>query len=532
VGDEKVILNPTDRGTLLNVPISPVDHSGEGVEYHPPFVSGSVAVAADLVFYSNLDEQSGTRAKTAGSCTSCDWTAVNAPDSGGGAGKYATLNANNKGLYSGAAALGAANTSFTVSVWIRPNQLVNYEQVAGSDSGVTGTRDWLWQYDSAGAVSNSLLWDSSSGTVALASPANPLVAGTRTLVTLVYNQSTKKGTIYHNTTAGAASSALTNGIRDSYANTGILTAFITGSGAFRGAGGPAMVWGNRALSSSDISDLYAYGTGYSCSALPVALRASLVACWDLTEASGTRAESGIGSCGATCDLTAVNAPGRAPGLVTNGLGLSASSLSSLSQALSIADNADISVGDESFTVACWVNPSVLGSKIIIDKTDEYRLGVDAASKPYAKTGTTDTATWGAATTAGTWIFVAGGHDAGLNKTWVSVNGATRVTTNETAAPADTANDLKIFSTSAGGSYWDGSVDGCAFWKRTVADSTLLALYNAGAGVEYPWTGVASILFPGAQWASVPVYDRQGIIYSKTGVVVPGFMFPSRKVAVR
>jgi hypothetical protein len=251
-------------------------------------------------------------------------------------------------------------------------------------------------------------------------------------------------------------------------------------------------------------------------------------CWDLTEASGNRAEAWAG----VKTLTAVNAPSRGAGLVGNTLGMSAFSTAASSQALNLADNADISTGDIAFTVSCWANPSVLANAIILDKTDEYRLGVDAASKPYAKTGDTDTATAADATTAGAWILVSGGHDAPAGKTWVSVNGGARVETNQTSAPADTANGLRIFSTSAGGSYWPGAVDACGLWKKNVTDATLLALYAAGVGVEWPWSTIAYLFQPSTQWADMPTVDKQRAIWLKTGVLVPEAMFPSRKVYVR
>ena len=122
IGDERVILNPLDRGMLPNVPVSPDDHSGTGVEWHPPFngEEGGSSLLTDLVAYWKMDELSGTRVDAYGSN---DLSAVNAPIAVGGAGVYAALNASTKALTSSDANLGAANTSFTVSVWAQPNNL-------------------------------------------------------------------------------------------------------------------------------------------------------------------------------------------------------------------------------------------------------------------------------------------------------------------------------------------------------------------------------------------------------------------------
>ena len=287
------------------------------------------------------------------------------------------------------------------------------------------------------------------------------------------------------------------------------------------------------IASSVVTSLYNSGEGKQCSQLTAAELVGAVGCWELDEASGAR-DDYLG----TNDLTAVNTPTRVVGLAGNTMGMSAFSIAASTQALNLNDNADISISDEDYTVACWANSSALANTIIIDKTDEYRLGADASSKPYAKMGDTDTATWADAATANTWMLVAGGFDSVNSKAWVSMNGGTRVEAAETSTPVDTANALRIFSTSAGGSYWAGAVDACALWKRNVSDAGLLAWYASGIGVEYSasaWGAITAGIFDfdrGLQWADRSTEEKQWAILKTHGVWIPASMMPSRKVYVR
>lgn len=487
------------------------------------------SVMESLVAYWKLDELTGTRTKTAGSCSSCDLTAVNAPAVVGGAGKYSmsTVKTSTQYVYSTDAAVKfGSGGAFTIAGWYTITTEAIQYVLTGYDGGANSSWDSYY-------TSNTVVVRGLTGGTARCQVTVSATIANRHLLTIRFDPAVGAlGTMYASVDGGAESNTACTGSTIASGAGVSAGASINGTVPATGSFGPLMAW-SRGLSPSDISEVYNSGLGRTCTGLSTSLRTNLVACWNLEEASGTRVESGIGSCGASCDLTAVNSPTRTVGFVGGALGLGAFSVSGSSQALSLADNADVSVGDEDFTVACWANPTVLGDKIILDKTNEYRLGIDAANKPYAKTGTTDTATWTGATTAGTWVFVAGGHDATGNTTWVSVNGAARVTTAETAAPADTANALRLFSTSAGGSYWDGAVDGCFLWKKNVPDATLSALYAAGVGVEYPWSLIAGLLTDtGQRWADLSIPVRQRIVYAKTGVAVPESMFPSREVSFR
>ena len=68
------------------------------------------------------------------------------------------------------------------------------------------------------------------------------------------------------------------------------------------------MWDRKEFSGAELITLYNGGTPIPCGDLAGAgLETNLYACWMLDEEAGlTRAESGAGSCGVTCDLTDVN----------------------------------------------------------------------------------------------------------------------------------------------------------------------------------------------------------------------------------
>jgi hypothetical protein len=478
------------------------------------------AFTTDLVAYWKLNELSGTRAKTVGSCVACDLTAVNDPTAMGGAGKYAMFTAGTTN-YASVADNSSLSALSGCAAWVKP--LTSNGYIFGSKSGSSTEREWQF---TAGNI-----WGFQADATYAYAATTTVAANERALMFGWWDSSDHKVHTQKNLEVVQNSSGTITGIQDSG------HAFEAGSKAGSSIPGnvigPLMCWKGGFPDSNSRNILYNSGLGYSCANLPSVLRTNLVACWDLDEASGTRVASvsAGASCTTDCNLTAVNTPGRAAGLVQGTMGMSAYGVAASSQTLSVDDSADISTGNISFTAACWVNPATLANSIILDKTDEYRLGLSATSKFYAKTGSTDTATWATATTAGTWSLVAGGHNSD-HTTWVGVNGAARVTTAETAAPADTGNALRIFSTSAGGSYFTGAVDACGFWKRNLDETQLTALYAAGAGVEYPWSSIASLFDISTPWASLPTEDKQRIIYAKYGVYIPSAMFPSHRVFVR
>lgn len=111
---------------------------------------------------------------------------------------------------------------------------------------------------------------------------------------------------------------------------------------------------------------------------------------------------------------------------------------------------------ESWWVYC-VDPTnfVIADKLDTTRNEGYRIGVDAADKPYCSIGDgtdTVTATWGSAISVNTWYKISAGYD-GTNA-FVSVNNGTRVTAAQ-SVPADTYTTFKVGSD--GTNYADGNI---------------------------------------------------------------------------
>jgi YD repeat-containing protein len=215
----------------------------------------------------------------------------------------------------------------------------------------------------------------------------------------------------------------------------------------------------------------------------------LTAYWKLDEASGTRYDSA----GAN-HLASTNNVGQAAGKVNSAANFVASS----SQRLSIADNAAMSVGDIDFTFSGWVylgNKSslrpILGKKSATESEyllyynnngDRIMFGLRTGSN--GNLGTVAANNYGSPP-VGTWFFVVAWHDSVADTVNIQINNGPVNTASTTGAPSDSGAPFNIgFGTV---SYMDGRIDGVGFWKRILTPNERAALYNGGAGCDYPFT---------------------------------------------
>ena len=226
----------------------------------------------------------------------------------------------------------------------------------------------------------------------------------------------------------------------------------------------------------------------------MAITDSLIAWWTLNEKSGTRIDWHGGN-----NLTDNNTVLFGGGKRSNAADFEADN----SECLWIADNADLSFGNEDFTVAAWVKLEVkAGNMAIISKYDtpdnlrEYQLYYD---------GTADRFRWlvspagsgaGAesilantlgAPANGIWYFIVAWHDATANAIKIQVNNG--VADSETANDGCNDNTSRFVigaSGAAGGfsNYFDGLIDEAAVWGRVLTADEKTELYNAGAGRAY------------------------------------------------
>jgi hypothetical protein len=225
----------------------------------------------------------------------------------------------------------------------------------------------------------------------------------------------------------------------------------------------------------------------------VALTTNLISYWPLNEASGTRSDV-HGTNHLTAGSGNESDPTSAAGLVyANAAVFDENSYSSLF----IADNADLSTGDISFTLSAWVKFTndvpynyVVACKAASDfSLDEYKIWKNSANDfvfqvcteggSYAQAD--DTPPGGFA--VDTWYLITGGHDATSDEVWIRINAETRVTTAHSGGVRDGVQDFRI-----GGKYLTFSlgatVGPVAFWKQSLSDADIAAWYNSGAGRTY------------------------------------------------
>jgi hypothetical protein len=214
------------------------------------------------------------------------------------------------------------------------------------------------------------------------------------------------------------------------------------------------------------------------------LTVGLVACYDLDEEGGARADGW-----STNDLTDNNTVGFDAGIINNSAGFSSSN----TEWLSIADNPELSLGSNtSFTLAAWIYPTVGGSnKAFIDKGPnvgsqnghEFRLGRTTVIEFDVGNGSSFQTVSSESTSTNNWYFVVAWHDPDNDTISLQINNSTIYTNTWAGGTQDTSGSLALgrrgdFS----GGYWDGRIDQVAYWTdQIIGSDDRTWLYNSGAG---------------------------------------------------
>jgi hypothetical protein len=223
------------------------------------------------------------------------------------------------------------------------------------------------------------------------------------------------------------------------------------------------------------------------------LLTDLISHWRLDEASG----NGVDSHG-TNTLVDVNTVTAAAGK----LGTSRQFTAASTEWFSVADNASLSVGNIDYTFAAWVymDSKPANFMYIVDKAnsggaanDEYSLYWDNTTDRFnfrqRGTGTiVVVANNLGAPALSTWYYIVGWHDAAADTLNIQVNGGTvdSITTSGTF-PSDGAQSFAMGGRSGAGTLpWNGRIDSVSFWKRVLTSTERTALYNGGAGSDYPF----------------------------------------------
>jgi len=248
----------------------------------------------------------------------------------------------------------------------------------------------------------------------------------------------------------------------------------------------------------------------------MSLLTSLVSHWRLNESSGNRADAHGSN-----TLTNTNV-GAGTGL----LGTCADfENASAGQKLAIASNSTLQMGDIDFTFAVWVNAESFDSvgteaSWIMSKRDgsapalEYQLlwrgtggGGPAAPRfiftvwNEAQSSTPVNADNLGTPSTGTWYFIVAWHDSVNNVVGIQINNGTANTAAHTTGVAASDSTFQLSGRSGSTNkddHWDGLMESASLWKRVLTTAEKTTLYNAGAGLAYPW---------GAVWPTERSYPR-------------------------
>lgn len=209
---------------------------------------------------------------------------------------------------------------------------------------------------------------------------------------------------------------------------------------------------------------------------------NLVAYWSLEEASGNAIDAHGNN-----DLTDSATVGTATGKVGNARDFELGD----TDYLSIADNADLSMGDIDFTIQVWVN---LESKTDFQRlmgkvqtTVEYYLLYDPTPDRFrfhVNDGTNDTivnADQLGSPSIATWYHIVAWHDASGNQIGIAINAGTADTAAHTTGVQDGTNNFYLSQQDAA---MDGLLDEAGVWKRVLSAADRTWLYNSGNGRSY------------------------------------------------
>ncbi len=244
---------------------------------------------------------------------------------------------------------------------------------------------------------------------------------------------------------------------------------------------------NRLLRGLVVAALLAWGSA----TLYAALTDQLVAFWEL-ESNGTDAHDDN-------DLGAQSSPVHVTGKVGNAGDFERGD----NDAYTLADNADLSTGDVSFTICAWINHESLGGDLenntFVSKSGgshaEYFLYFAGGSgnnvykfevyggSGYTNQGIVVASNFGTPSTSD-WNFVCAWHDATNNQIGIQVDNGTPNTAAHSTGVYD-SGDAFYIGNDAFNNAFDGLIDQVGFWKgRVLSSGERTDLYNSGSGVSY------------------------------------------------
>ncbi len=214
------------------------------------------------------------------------------------------------------------------------------------------------------------------------------------------------------------------------------------------------------------------------------LLTSLVAYWNLTEASGTRADSHSSGLDLTDNNTVTQAAGGAP----NG-GNCAEFARANAEFLSRVNQALLQTGDIDFAISVWARWNGGSAEYAIISKDaagqrEYIVEIIAGAL-IAHSTTVDVLNSGAMPT-NTWVHIIFEYDAATNTIYLTRDNGTPASLPCSGPIVAGTSSFQIGAREYVGSEdrWDGRIALAGFWKRRLTPTERGLLYNSGSGLTY------------------------------------------------
>lgn len=248
----------------------------------------------------------------------------------------------------------------------------------------------------------------------------------------------------------------------------------------------------RALTASDVTQLYNSGTGYN----PIALTTGTKAYWKLDESSGDATDT-VGS----NTLTNTNTVTYSTGKINNGADFGASNST---KKLNSTASSGIDGGVMSWS--CWIKPTALPSSDAdpyATTTFNFATTSNATSSVFYtlslanvsgtqrvyftrhKNGVASTgAYYNTSVSTSVWTHIAGTYDGTTLQVYVNGVAGTSTTDSGTGSAGSTYTSLGSRNTVA---FYSGMVDEVGLWSRAITSGEVTTLYNSGNGRQYPFS---------------------------------------------
>lgn len=254
----------------------------------------------------------------------------------------------------------------------------------------------------------------------------------------------------------------------------------------------------QAISNCGTSSASSVEVSAATSANPNTLLVNIAAYWKLDEASNVTRVDATGNGENLTDTSGNVAAGV--GKINNGVSVS----NTATQFLTHADDANIGIGaGVSFSISCWYNQATHDAPIVTKwnsanaALQDYRVYVGTNGNFgngffwFSVKNLAGVAVDLVSNVQSTAAFhhIAAGYDDALQQIWIQVDNGVRISTpcvgvRRTAVAFCVGN----YAEGAGAV---GITDELGFWRKSITTTEVSKLYNAGAGIQYPFTGATA-----------------------------------------